>query len=284
MAEVFARPLLATEHTDYDAGAESLAWAIARRCGLSLRIVLPLASNPEYEALAPQVAARAEADATQRLQHLREVAQAEGVAAETTLRRGPETWLDIVEEARQCAADLIVIRRRGRRGVLAGLLLGDMVRNVISHAPCSVLVVPRGAAMWSRRVLVAVDPQAPDLAIVRLAASVAAGCEQPLWVICTTEAASSAQLQRADRVLQAALAEARARGARAEGGVRLGAPPRQIVDAAGELGADLLVLGRHGNEGLARAWVGGVAQKVIGLAQCPVLVIASADPSSRSAP
>ncbi|TXT36738.1 MAG: Universal stress protein UspA-like protein [Comamonadaceae bacterium] len=51
MAELFTRLLLATEHTEYDTGAEAMALALARRCQLPLATVLPLVSNPEYEAL-----------------------------------------------------------------------------------------------------------------------------------------------------------------------------------------------------------------------------------------
>jgi nucleotide-binding universal stress UspA family protein len=45
-----------------------------------------------------------------------------------------------------------------------------------------------------------------------------------------------------------------------------------LIDAARQAGADLIVVGRRGSESLARAWIGGVAQKVIGLADCAVLV------------
>jgi len=55
---------------------------------------------------------------------------------------------------------------------------------------------------------------------------------------------------------------------------RSGRPHEQILAAAKELGADLLVIGRHGDDAAARAWLGGVAQKVIGLAERPVLVSA----------
>ena len=65
MAELFARLLLATEHTEFDSGAETVALAMAQRCKLPLDTVFPLVSNPEYEALAPQIAARAERDAAQ---------------------------------------------------------------------------------------------------------------------------------------------------------------------------------------------------------------------------
>lgn len=49
MAPPFTRLLLASEHTDFDRGAEALAFALAQRCGLPLAAVLPVTSNPEYE-------------------------------------------------------------------------------------------------------------------------------------------------------------------------------------------------------------------------------------------
>ena len=58
----------------------------------------------------------------------------------------------------------------------------------------------------------------------------------------------------------------------ADGELRTGKPHQQLVDAARSCGADLLVVARHGGDNLSRAWLGGTAQKVIGLAECPVLV------------
>ncbi len=281
MSHVFSRLLLATEHTEFDTGAEQLAPALARQCGAPLMIVLPLVSNPEYEAQAPQLAARAEAETAEHLAQLRAMTAAVGVPAELHARRGPEPYREIVDEARECGADLIIIRRRGRRGLLANLLLGEMVRNVVAHAPCSVLVAPRGARMWSRRVLVAVDPQTTDMTPVATAAAIAADCALPLSVVGVADAAADA-LQQADQALQRALSTARAFGIPVDGSVRVGRPHLQILEAARLSDADLLVIGRHGEDTLARAWLGGVAQKVIGLADLPVLVCVT--PTSAESP
>lgn len=271
MRAIFVHPLLATEHTEFDSGSEPLAFAMAAKCGAPLAIVLPLLSNPEYEALAPQLAQRAEAEAATKLQALREMAEVAGVTTELRARRGPESYREIVDEAIERGSDLIVIRRRGHRGLLANLLIGEMVRNVVAHAPCSVLVAPRGAQMWSRRVLVSVDPQSHDFTPVSTAAAIAAECGLPLSMVAVTDAAADA-MQHAEAALQRAWSTARAFGIPADGFVRIGRPHQQILAAAQESGADLLVIGRHGDDTLARAWLGGVAQKVIGLAELPVLV------------
>jgi nucleotide-binding universal stress UspA family protein len=48
---------------------------------------------------------------------------------------------EIVQRARDLAADLIVIGTHGRRG-LAHALLGSVAERVVQRAPCPVLTVP----------------------------------------------------------------------------------------------------------------------------------------------
>jgi hypothetical protein len=272
MRHVFSTILLATEHTEFDTGAERLAPALAALCAARLLIVVPLLSNPEYEAQAPQLAARAEADTAARLAQLGAMMSAAGVQAELHARRGPEPYREIVDEASERHADLVVIRRRGRRGLLANLLVGEMVRNVVAHATCSVLVTPRSAVPWSQRVMVAIDPQAADMTPVATAAAIAFEYGLPVTVVVVIEAGGSDASQRADAALQRVSSTASALGVAVERLVRTGKPHQQIVAAARETGADLVVIGRHRDDTLARAWLGGVAQKVIGLADLPVLV------------
>jgi nucleotide-binding universal stress UspA family protein len=270
MTGPFTRLLLATEHSEYDSGAEALALALARRCALPLAGVLPVASNPEFEMVAPQLAAKADAEASTKRLSLAARAQAEDIALELRVRRGPQPYLEIVDEARERAADLIVIRRRGKRGLLANLLVGEMVSKVVAHAPCSVLIAPRGARMWSRKVLVGIDPQASDAALLARAAALAAECGLPLHVLCV--ATSESARASARQALSAALLQAGEHSAEVEGELRVGRAHQELIDAAQACGADLLVIARHGTHKLGRAWIGGVAQKVIGLADCPVLV------------
>ena len=48
---------------------------------------------------------------------------------------------------------------------------------------------------------------------------------------------------------------------------------KQIVAAAKEFGADLIVIGNHGRNALGRALMGNTAEKVVRFAPCPALVI-----------
>ena len=52
-----------------------------------------------------------------------------------------------------------------------------------------------------------------------------------------------------------------------------GVPFKKIIDAAEEVSADLIVLGTHGRTGLDHVLFGSTAEKVVRLAQCPVLTV-----------
>lgn len=268
MSEIFQRLLLATEHSEHDAGSDRLAMVMAQRCGLPLAAVLPIISNPEYEAVAPQLAMRAEAIVAARLSGLMQLAANEGVVCEPEVRRGESLFQEIVDEGRRLRSDLIIIRRRGKPGLLANLLVGEMVSQVLAHAPCSVLVTPRFAQMWQRHVLVALDPAAPDAAALQQAMAVAIQCGLPLTLVAVVEGAP----KDAAQVLDQALATARTQVPGANAELLHGKPHLALTEATKRLGADLIVVGRRGEGGFARAWIGGAAQKVIGLAECPVLV------------
>jgi nucleotide-binding universal stress UspA family protein len=270
----FHRLLLASEHTEQDAGAEAVALALARRCGLGLAGVMPLTTNAEYEMVAPGVAAQADARAAQGLAALRKSAADSGVVLDLEVRRGPEPYQEILADAVAREADLIVIRRRGRKGLLANLLVGEMVGKVVAHAPCNVLVVPRDATMWRHRILLGVDPLAPDRQALEVAAAVASACALPLHVVCVAAEGNRSQ-DAARAVLDATLPLGRALQADTTGEVRGGRAHESLLSAAADVSADLLVVGRHGGSRLARAWIGGTAQKVIGLATSPVLVLAT---------
>jgi nucleotide-binding universal stress UspA family protein len=59
--------------------------------------------------------------------------------------------------------------------------------------------------------------------------------------------------------------------------VRSGQPAREIVAAARELGADVILLGTHGRTWLSHAVMGSVAERVVRLAPCPVLTMRAAE-------
>lgn len=274
MTPLFERILLATEHTEFDIGAERLAIDIARECGLPLGGVLPIVSNVEYEAVAPELVAQAEEEAFAKLMQLRLEAQRAGVELDIRVRRGEEPYREIIAEAQARNANLIVTRRRGKRGFLANLMVGEMVGKVATLAPCSVLLVPRASRMWSQRVLAAVDTSRAAEAVAATAARVAVRCKLPLLIASVATDDNADSRGAAETAVARAIEVARRLGATAEGRTLVGRPPERIADLASDTGADLLVVGRRGeSDVLQRVLLGGTAQKITGLAQCPVLVV-----------
>jgi nucleotide-binding universal stress UspA family protein len=71
-----------------------------------------------------------------------------------------------------------------------------------------------------------------------------------------------------EELLQAASAEIKV-----ERVVVRGRPRQEIVAVATDLGADLIVLARHGSSGIRHAFMGSTAEGVLRHARCPVIVL-----------
>jgi nucleotide-binding universal stress UspA family protein len=77
--------------------------------------------------------------------------------------------------------------------------------------------------------------------------------------------------ERAGALLSTTLADAGAEAV--EPIIRAGSAGEEISKVARELGCDLIVMPTHGREGVSRLLLGSVAERVLRLAHCPVLVI-----------
>lgn len=95
--------------------------------------------------------------------------------------------------------------------------------------------------------------------------------EQRLWV---------------QQALDQRVAAAQARGLAGRPLLKTGVAAETIADTAAAEGADLLVIGTHGRTGLTRLVIGSVAERVLRLAPCPVLIVkprAAAAAAARAA-
>jgi nucleotide-binding universal stress UspA family protein len=195
----------------------------------------------------------------------------------------------IVDEAKRLAADLVVVGSRGR-GQLATMVLGSVAAEVIDHAPCPVLVA-RSAKLG--RLVLAHDGSSEAMAARDVVASwpLFRGLEARVVSVAPIPAAigvgpirhedaSQAYAEAVDalRVMYQSVASGDAqylsdRGLRARAEVRCGDPAQELVDAAVEDEANLIVVGSHGRTGLERLLIGSVARKVVTHAPCSVLVV-----------
>jgi nucleotide-binding universal stress UspA family protein len=105
---------------------------------------IPPYSYPMWTPLSTEVnELRREGSDTGQLQQKCTQANAEGVMAYWEYRIGPVGQL-ICAYAQEINADLVVLGRRGLRGV-SEMILGSVSNYVMHHSPCSVLVVQAAA-------------------------------------------------------------------------------------------------------------------------------------------
>jgi nucleotide-binding universal stress UspA family protein len=79
------------------------------------------------------------------------------------------------------------------------------------------------------------------------------------------------RIQATEKRLRAVLENEKYQGMEVK--VLVGDPGHVIADYAQDVEADLIVLPSHGRTGLKRMLIGSVAERVVRLAHCPVLVI-----------
>lgn len=269
----FERILLASDGTPSSAAAEGVALAMARQCGAALQIAAVVISSPIAEEVAYIQVETGGVEMRALLERLEKQAHAMGIAAETILLHGRDPLEMIVETADERRADLIVVGRGDQPGLLRRIV-GTTATKAIASAPCSVLVVPEGAAMWQRRILLATDGSRFSDAAAVAAAKLAEQGGLPVSVVSTVRASFSAE-----RAAQAAEAAARvhellaARGIAVDKAVLNGEPDELIVPTAVAFGADLIVVGSHGRGGWERLVVGSVTESVVKASPLPVLAV-----------
>jgi nucleotide-binding universal stress UspA family protein len=281
--------LLSTDGSEYSEGATREAIKLAKKCSSRLSVLSVVETNPELETIAPQVTEKAEKKAREHLETVQARAQKEGIDCVLIIREGEDSYKYVVDEAAKNKSTLIVLGRRGRTG-LKRLMMGSVTARVIGHAPCTVLVVPKAAEFQCRHILVATDGSRYGEAAAAEAIGMAKQLGSCLTVLSVVHAESlspmdivSSQMQR-DLVAEKEMKEAEKNvrnvkdaaekaGIRTNGLIMGGKPSDAIIQTAKDKQADLIVLGSHGKTGVEKLLMGSVAERVIVLSSCPVMVV-----------
>ncbi|WP_193771238.1 universal stress protein [Candidatus Magnetaquicoccus inordinatus] len=272
----FKNILLATDGSEFASGAEALAVSMVQRFGGQITAMQAVLFDPELEALAVDLQQYQEQIVRQSLDDLVNRLDKLSVCCATLIRHGQYPHQEIIDAAQEINADLIVMGRRGRRG-LARLMLGDTTARVVAQAPRPVLVVPRaGGTLWSTssHILLATDGSVySERAIIEATAlAKEAGCM--LHVVSVVENKQHAPyVERAQAALERALSYAKAGGVAAQSVLLEGdAPAEALAEEAHRCGAALIVGGSHGRTGLGRVFLGSVMERLLGKVYCPVLI------------
>jgi nucleotide-binding universal stress UspA family protein len=212
------------------------------------------------------------------------------------LRGRPATV--ILDESQTFGADVVVVGSRGH-GTIASLLLGSVSAEVVDHAACPVLVARQETLS---RIVFATDgsPSAaraeallsewPVFESVPIRVVSVADVPQPIHTgIAPTMYAQAAKASADDlaeskkehrRIADEAVERLGAAGRDAVADARVGDAPSEIVAAAADSAADLIVMGSRGRTGLARLLLGSVARNVLHGSTASVLVVRDTDSTS----
>ncbi len=219
-----------------------------------------------------------------------ERSQAFGCAVETHLREGDPKG-EIVASADDIGADLIVMGRQGAHN-LRERLVGGVTEYVVRHADQPVLVVPLGTDIMAgsiSKLLVPTDGSDAATAAIGPATALAVtfGAELSVFTAVDVQAAGGSfnaggvseefieRLKSDGEETVETFAESirdTQPGLSIETIVRRGDAHEEIASCATEVGADLIVMASHGRTGLKRHLIGSVADRVLRVAETPVLV------------
>ncbi len=198
----------------------------------------------------------------------------------------------IVDQAVAQRADIVVLGTHGRSG-FERFMIGSIAEKVLRKAPCPVLTVPphmpaaSASDVHVRHVLCAVDFSEASLQAFGFALALARQARASLtavhaieWLVedePPTHVRFNVPEYRAHRIDEArqrlqALIDSEVKGAvPATALVPVGRAHREILEAADDAGADLIVMGMQGRGGLGAALFGSTTQQVVRGATCPVL-------------
>jgi nucleotide-binding universal stress UspA family protein len=283
------RILLSSDGSDFSEGAVREAIRMAKTCSSSLSVLSVIDYNPEFDSVAPQIMEKKEKEARLHLDDVQARARQEGVECVTLVEKGEDAYQNIVSAAEKNRSSMIIMGRRGRTG-LKRLMMGSVTARVIGHAPCNVLVVPRAARLQFRSIVVATDGSRYSSAAVAEAIGLARRNSSQLTVIAVVpaelatptdieftmnqrELIAEKEMHNAEQNARTVKEAAQKEGVAVQAFVMSGKPAEAIIQTAQERQADLIVVGSHGRTGVERLLMGSVAERVIVLTACPVLVV-----------
>ncbi|MEO5342165.1 MAG: universal stress protein [Gammaproteobacteria bacterium SHHR-1] len=262
--------MLVSDGSEYAESAVTEAIRLAKRCQANLYAFSVLAT-PDFESPLGQNLHELDKKAmVDNLLQVRAQAEAEGVSCEILLGHGSDPFDEIVDQAEVSAMDMIVMGRRDKSDLLRSMM-GGTTAKVIGHTHSDVLVVPRQGKIEGKGIILPVDGSRNSEAAAATVVSMVSKCPVAVTLV---SVAIDPRLREDAQGHADQLARLMAdSGIAVQVETRIGSPDAEILACAQERGADLIVMGSHGRTGLDRLLVGSVSERVIGQAQCPVLIV-----------
>ena len=279
--------------SDFSADAEraiETATTLARSYGATLHLLHVV--QPPIQPVGPEMAVapvefwrELHAAAAKRLARTKQKIDAAGVRCELEVVDDIPGFA-IAAAAERVHADLVVMGSRGLTG-LKHVVLGSVAERTVRYSKCPVLIV-KDKPHAVRTILVPMDFSPAAHAALDFAKSLAqkAGhahlvlvhayyvpVELEQYLVSHGDCAFDRLSKAVTKDLEKILLDLQNAGLSAEYVARAGTPERIVLEVAGEKKADLIAIGTHGRRGLSHLFLGSVAERVVRMAEVPVLTV-----------
>lgn len=273
--------LVCVDDSPDSTGAITAGLTLARSCGSKLFLLQVVEVIPQYELHAPDLMMTPpqvdlefiklrEKAVRSRLEEWQAKAANQGIELEIRVRSDTAAYTGILEEAEVIQPQLLIMGRHGRTA-LDRMVMGSVTAKIIGHSHYNVLVVPRQAILDFHHLLIASDGSPFSAAAWEEALRITRTAGSSLMAV--SVARDDSAVTRTEETLQQMKEAAARAGVPLEAQMLRGRPFEAILNAAAMKQVDLIILGSHGRTGLKRLLLGSVAERIIGLAPCPVLVV-----------
>lgn len=268
----FERILVASDRSEFSVPAVREAMRMAQKCGSELHLVTVVLTNVVHEGMGENILKHEMEDAQSRLDELKQQMSNAGLRCVTHVCFGTHVADRVIELAKETKANLIVVGRRGKRG-LARIMLGHATARIIGDAPCSVLVVPRTAHLDTRHIVLATDGSETAGVAAAVARQLAKYCKIPVTAVSViTPEHDPEHAAAADAVIQKVTSFMKEEEVTVDGMVRKGLTHDVVAHIVDEKNADIIVIGSHGLTGPELSLLGSTAERILNKTSSAVLV------------
>ncbi len=264
---------LAVDGSSYCDGAVQEAIFFAQSCGAKLVVISVIGIESEAATSAHSASSSVRVEINDYLDKIKKMAADNKIKCKMIVKESYQPDKTIVELAYKHKADVIIMGRHGRKGLLK-LLVGSMTSKVIGHGFPQVLVVPENFSISGEKILLALDGSKLSKMATKEAISMSLQCSTLKEIYVVSVATAKFRLAEAKDLVKTVCKKMVKRGIDIPcyPVAKVGRPSDIITKTAKKKKVDMIIVGGHGT-GLSKLLMGHVTEKVIGQAHCAVLVI-----------
>lgn len=265
--------VLATDGSSYSDCAVQEAIFLGQSCGAKLIVLNVIGIDTESATSAHSISSSKRRETKEYIDNIEKIAADSGITCKVVIENSYQPDKAIVDVAHKYEADVIIMGRHGKKGLLK-LMGGNLTSKVIGRRFPQVLVVPRNYSVNSERILLATDGSWFGQMALDEALSMSEHYSTLQEVYVLSVAAKEAELDKARKLVETVCAKAQKKKVHVSYFpiALVGRTSDVILATAKEKGIGMIIVGGHG-KGLSKLLMGHVTERVIDGSHCAVLVI-----------